>query len=112
MTFHCIATASTQERVDLLREACTARDVAFNSIDSATFNFSQPPIIDGGDMVYRAAPSQEQQGLDALEYFLMRDDVVSLYRSPAASRQTRPYSYIAYHGQNVPIPRTIPHLTG
>lgn len=108
MKFFCISDRFTHQifpnsTLDLLQKACTNRDIEFIHLEPRQFDFTQPPILNPGDALYRSSMSPLAR---AVERFLIRDDLATFY--PTVNRALCDYDDLSFHRlEGVPTPKTI-----
>lgn len=97
-----------QQRIELLAEACEAKELEFICIDSLTFDYSSIPTLTRHDLLYNLA-----RGSAVLESLLLNDNVTTFYiKNPKLNtfRSTPDWS-ILHQKAGLQAPRTIYHLT-
>ncbi len=109
-SLHCVTDASVPaSSCELLRAACSARDLEFTRIDANRFRFADPPELPPLAMMYRPAVA-----LAAIrcEQFLMRPDVATFYRDPDALHFDGPAAPLCFQRAGLSVPRSVPlHTT-
>ncbi|MDP3997521.1 MAG: hypothetical protein U1C49_00365 [Candidatus Andersenbacteria bacterium] len=111
MTLFCITYPEKNRNIlRYLREACDKRKIDFKIISPDEFDYTAPPEIAPGDLVYRVSISSDAM---SVENFLLREDTITFYSN--FDRALSTYAYYHYdfsvHAKaGLPIPKTIYHL--
>lgn len=97
-----------QRRIDLIKTACTKKEIEFVCIDSLTFDYSNIPKLTKADLLFNFA-----RGSHTLENLLLNDDVTTFYiKNPQLNllRSTTDWSII-HDKLGLQSPKTIYNLT-
>ena len=103
VTLHCVDDGCPVETTSLLQQACVARDVAYQSVDSRCFSYEPHQRALPGDLLYRPAISM---AATRVEQFLYDDGVATLYRAPHDIWFGPMGSPLLHQRMGVPVPRT------
>jgi hypothetical protein len=113
MTFHCIAYPDkTLKLIGLLRTACAERDIQFELHNPNSFDYSRARQAQPGDLLYRMAVDNiPKWQARAVEQWLLGPSVASFYLTNRLPNFLPMHSPLTLERQNVPIPKSIPHVT-
>lgn len=105
MRFVCVDDGVPSETPNLLRKACQARDIAFESVDPRTFEFKEDSRLGSGDLLYRPAISGAAQ---RVEQFLYGRGTATFYASPDEVYFAANNPMLLHERIGLPLPRNIP----
>lgn len=101
MTFYALYLPGIDnERVELLKKACTKLGIKFQPVDPLTFDFSKPSPAKAGDLVYRVGRGKM---LKTLENYFLDSNIVSFHNDPLKSKD----NFFMLEKNKIPSPKTI-----
>jgi hypothetical protein len=102
--FCCVNDAVPPETIDLLRQACAARGVAFLEIDAASFDFDPDRQLVAGELLYRPAVSY---AAGRVEQFLYSPGVATFYRDADGIFFDPTSAPLLFEHAGLSVPRTL-----
>jgi hypothetical protein len=105
MKFVCVDDGVPAETPNLLRLACQARDIPFDSVDPRGFEFREETRLAAGDLLFRPAVSSAAQ---RVEQYLYRPGVATFYPAPDDIYFATTNPVLLHERVGLPLPRNIP----
>jgi RimK-like ATP-grasp domain len=101
MRFHCINDRVPSATIDLLRQACQARDIEMVEHHAPDFEYLPEQVAHSGELLYRPATSQ---AAEHVEQFMLQRGVASFYAQERGALQliNNPWRAFAHAGLSIP----------
>lgn len=99
-TFYCVNDRVPTESVSLLREACSARGIAFVEINARSFEYESSSQLPRGALLYRPAIST---AAIRVEQFLISEGVATFYTDPLGAFFAYSAQWLLFQRNRAPV---------